>query len=170
MEKKTCFCITLYFIVTCVLLAVALALLIYFLFPRSPDVEYIRTETRDVTFDPGPPSFLVDFTVFLNATNPNYIDISLNRLLLDIYYENEDVGDVDEDDINIPSRDTTILEIDGTMDSSAGLRDSTTLSMIQDCQTQGFVTFTFEGNATVDVIATGITVDLPQFSSDIECN
>jgi hypothetical protein len=98
----------------------AIVLVIYFLYPRKPTVEEQNSYVSQFILNGSAPSMIMNVTVNVLVVNPNYVDIYLRQLFVNIYYKGNYVGSATESDVDFPRLSSTTTSVDAyiTMGSS----------------------------------------------------
>jgi hypothetical protein len=98
----------------------AIVLVIYFLYPRKPTVEEQNSYVSQFILNGSAPSMIMNVTVNVLVVNPNYVDIYLRQLFVNIYYKGNYVGSATESDVDFPRLSNTTTSVDAyiTMGSS----------------------------------------------------
>eukprot|EP01117_Protostelium_nocturnum_P014906 TRINITY_DN5725_c0_g1_i1.p1 TRINITY_DN5725_c0_g1~~TRINITY_DN5725_c0_g1_i1.p1 ORF type:complete len:188 (-),score=40.24 TRINITY_DN5725_c0_g1_i1:41-604(-) len=100
-----------------IVLAIAIGLTVFFLFPRIPETQVGQATTskpaytRNPTGNPPIKDLYVNVTVPVNITNNNYVDINILSIDLKITHEGDPIGVSDTGYTNIPKRQLTKFDI-----------------------------------------------------------
>jgi len=134
---------------------VILGFLIGFFYPRTPEVSIKEVLVDSVNFTPDSAS--VTLEILFDITNPNYISVDVTKLHFDITYNGTKVGNVDGQDILIPSMKTQ----ENTIDAEILVTDVTTIAKMSYAYTvDGYFTLHFKGPVSLKVASTVFTITL----------
>jgi hypothetical protein len=146
-------------IVICSAFVVTAGLLVAFLFPRMPSVEVVDKKINSFELVQSPPSLQMNMEVIVNVSNPNFVDIQGNELVLDIYYQGYDIGTVDKKDFVFTKLSNSTHQVPVLI--TAGAEQSVAIGlMAAELATSGKVQYRAKGNITVTYIVVTVTIDL----------
>jgi len=137
------------------LLVLAAGLLVFFLYPRRPDVKEDGVVVN--TFFLNDTYMDIDATVFVLVDNPNYAAIHLESVHLDVSHEDLKIGALNAKDKEFPSREAKRepLRVVFHSEDSAAL-----ISMNLEYRRQNKVTLHFQGPVKVTYLGVAVTEEL----------
>mmetsp|Transcript_28326 Transcript_28326/g.40002 ORF Transcript_28326/g.40002 Transcript_28326/m.40002 type:complete len:165 (-) Transcript_28326:2070-2564(-) len=151
-------------VVYILILLAAVATVTYFYYPREPTVGDPDVQYNYFFLNDSLMSF--DATITLAVDNPNYADVEVTKITLDVYhaYTNDDyIGTIVKENIVFPKRKNATHVIDAAL-STNDL--SVLLNMNTEYLVDGHVTLRFEGPAKIKYLVAHITHDF-DFTTEV---
>jgi len=155
-------------VVTAILLAIGLT--VYFVYPRDPTIVDKGADVH--TFNISTSSIQFNASFWILMRNPNYVDIKIQRISLDVLYENETLGTIVDTSTHIfPKRKTTRVTSDGkSLTVTPALETSLSTNTLEKAYNSytatGGLKVTFSGPVQVSYLGFEINRDL-KFSQTI---